>query len=140
MKYYSSGKIIVAIIAGALTLSLGACASSPSTIKVSHLSPVHYAPSSQLQMLNRAPSTNFVAIARLSISGAAGQTRAQLLALLLKKAGQLGANALQIIKEEPINISSTNGPASFNPAGGNYEFKPPIEAWRIHADALKIGN
>lgn len=133
-KYILTANLVI------IGLSLGACASTNSAIAVTRVSTQHYAPSSQIEMFSQPPEKAHVLIAHMHISGAVGQTRAQLLALLVKRAGQLGANALQITEEQKINSANSNGPATFNPAGGNYDFKAPMVAWSIHADALRISH
>lgn len=118
---------------------LTACATSQdSSIYVTPISHAHYAPSSEIQTLTTPPSEPYITIARLQIKGAVNQTRAQLLTALVKKAGAMGGNILLITREKKYGIS--NGPISYNPAGGSYEPQQNIQSLTIDAEVILKNN
>lgn len=119
----------------AVLLGLSACATEL-PVQVQRVSHTRYAPSASIQTLTHAPSQPYSTIAHLSVHGAIGMDRAQLLAVMLKKASSLGANALWIISE---NVeASDSAPIAFNPAGGAYQPSATQKIWTIQADALHI--
>lgn len=121
-----------------MVISLAGCAAgSSAAVQVQRVSSTRYASTNQVQMITGPLEPGDQLVAHLRIEGAANQTRAQLVAMLLQKAGALGANALNISSERQRALANT-GPASFNPAGGNYVYKAPIRAWTIEAGAYRI--
>ncbi|MDD3761410.1 MAG: hypothetical protein PHO57_11365 [Acidithiobacillus sp.] len=119
------------------TLTLGGCA-APSAVRVSYLGTEHYSPASSIVTLSSFPaSTKYETLARLHIVGAAGQDRAQLMAALLKKAANLGANAFVVTRESYRNLTS-GAPATFNPNGGNYQTATPERELTIEGDAIRL--
>lgn len=122
-----------------VTTILNGCAVRSTQINVSDRNPHAYPPSNQIEVVSakKLSPSRYVTLAKLSVTGAPNQSRAQLLALLEEKAGELGANGLQIVHEE-VKVVGNDGPATFNPAGGNYVVTAPKKIIMIQALAVRL--
>jgi len=116
-------------------LALVGCAAGP-RVRVDRVTQAQYPPSSLVRTLDTPPAGSYVDLAHLSITGAPGEDRVQLMAALIKKASSLGANAIFITQER--EESQNSGPIQFNPAGGNYITTSPKSILHIDAEALRL--
>lgn len=131
-------KQILQLISYASMFTLLTACSTISSVHVTQVSDYRYPPTGMVQTFRSAPRQSYVVIADLALTGKAGQSPAQMLAELLKEAGNLGANALWITSE--IAHIPHTGPMIYNPSGGNYVAQLPEKVFELHAKALYINE
>lgn len=115
MKAAKSYPIIIAALLG-----LAGCAAGPQ-VQVSALSSTHYAPTSLVETLSKAPDRPYTAIAKIHAEAPSGTPSAQVIAIIEKRAAALGADAVILHNES----RSTPAQVQFNPSGGNYQNLSP---------------
>jgi hypothetical protein len=115
MKAAKSYPIVIAALLG-----LAGCAAGPQ-VQVSALSGTHYAPTSLVETLGKAPDRPYTTIAKIHAEAPAGTPSAQVIAIIEKRAAALGADAVILHNES----HSTPAQVQFNPSGGNYQNLPP---------------
>ncbi|OIQ85466.1 hypothetical protein GALL_326980 [mine drainage metagenome] len=125
-----------ALAAAGLALVLGGCAATQD-VAVERVSAEQYAPTSVVEVLQRAPARPYQLIARLDASGAAGTPVAQVLASLQAKAAALGANAIVV-----QDLSTRQqGTLQLDPSGGQMTQTAAQVVPHLKAQALRYtGN
>ena len=134
---YSVKQILQTIPGAIMLILLTACSTVPS-VHVTQVSDRRYPPTGMVRTFRHAPKQSYTVIADLALTGRPGQSPAQMLAELLKEAGNLGANALWITSE--IARTPQNGPMIYNPSGGNYVIQFPEKIIELRAKALYING
>lgn len=117
--------------------ALAACASAPVAISVHPLAGEGaYPPQAYINVLGAPPSGNYVPVARLVATGAAGLAEPQVLAALEDKARSLGANAL-VVKNE---TTTTQGGITYSPSGGQYSVSAPTTEPKFVGLAIHVSK
>lgn len=102
-----------------VTILLSACAVGPDS-DLHKVSVDHASASVLVEVLYHKPRRPYRVVGRLHIQGVMGQSEAQLLAALQKRASALGAQAI-IVQQQ----GATEPPSlQYNPAGGQFSMQP----------------
>lgn len=101
-------------------LGLAGCAAGPQ-VQVSALSGTHYAPTSLVETLSKAPDRPYTVIAKIHAEAPSATPPAQVIAIIEKRAAALGADAVILHNES----RSSPAQVQFNPSGGNYQNLSP---------------
>lgn len=118
-------------------LGVAGCATQPVSMQVDQVAQTQkFAPQPFVKTLSQPPSSPYVVIANIDASGAQGITEQQVLASVIQKAQNLGANAVIIQNQTSPTVPSMD----FNPSGGQYVNMPTPTLPKFHAIAIFIEN
>lgn len=116
-------------------LALVGCASQPVSLQVDQVAKNQtFAAQPFVTVLSQPPSAPYIVIATIEADGAQGITKQQVVAALMQKAQNLGANAVIIQDQTSETVPSLN----VNPSGGQYVKMPPPILPKFHATAILI--
>lgn len=118
-------------------LALMGCASQPVSLQVDQVAKNQtFGTQPFVTVLSQPPASPYIVIATIEADGAQGITKQQVIAAVMQKAQNLGANAV-IIQDQ----TSEMAPAlNVNPSGGQYVNMPPQILPKFHATAILIEN
>lgn len=118
-------------------LALMGCASQPVSLQVDQVAKNQtFETQPFVTVLSQPPASPYIVIAKIEADGAQGITKQQVIAAVMQKAQNLGANAV-IIQDQ----TSEMAPAlNVNPSGGQYVNMPPQILPKFNATAILIEN